>query len=467
MKNFLEQKKIKYATFSAVMTGLVIAVILLINILSQGLDISFDMTTNKENSLSNETISYLDELDEDVTIYALYKTGEVYKPFEEIFSEYEKNSDHITVEYIDPYQNPQFVDKYKTDDEEIPVGSLIVEGEDKFKVVSSQGLIEQGSTVTVNNLEPRLTNAIIYVNDENTPVIYTVTGHNEVAVGESTIDALSESNFDVKTLNLLSEDIPEDCSALILTTPQNDYSVDEVNKVIKYLDNGGSAFMTTDLLIGADKVNYNSIMQNYGVQAGDYIAMEGDNDKYIENLPLNIIPTIEDTDVTKNLLEKGKLLLLPTTTGIEETSSKSSSTTITPILTTSSKSYGKANAQTATFAYEKGDQYGPFNLSVLVEDSHSLSTDEVTKLIVTGTSGIVDESINSYIGGGNSDYVVACMKYLSGEKEDVYLSPKVVQSNTLTMTFQNVVFVLIYSVILVPLIILIIGTVVFFRRKNR
>ncbi len=467
MKNLLQQKKIKYASFSVIMTALVIAVILVINIITQSLNISFDMTKEKSNSLTTESINYIKELDEPITIYALYKTGDVYKPFEEILNEYDRYSDNITVTYVDPYQNPQFVEQYKTDGEDIPVGSFIVEGQNKYKVVSSAGLIEQGTSVTINNLEPRLTNAIIYVSDESTPIIYNIEGHNELPLGTTTISALSEANFEVKSLNLLSSDIPADCALLILTTPQTDYTTSDVNKITTYLNNGGSAFITTDIIMGTNKPNYDAIIKQYGVQKANYIAVEGDKSKFVENMPINIIPTIEDTELTKTLIEKNRLLLLPTSTGIVPTEAKAQSVTITNLLTTSKDSYGKINPNTTTFSYEQGDVKGPLPLSVLVEDSHSLSTDVVTKLVVTGSTAIVDDNINAYVGGGNSSFVVASAKYLAGEEDGLYLSPKVVQPNSLTMTFGSSLLTMIYSIVILPIAILVTGAVIFFRRKNR
>ncbi len=467
MKNLLNLKKIKFGTVGSLITALVIAIILVLNVIFQSFDISIDMTKDKQYSLSKESKDYLDTLQEDVTLYALYKNGEVYEPFAEILSQYERSSDKIKVEYVDPYQNPQFVNEFKTDNEDIPVGSVIVEGSNKSKVVSSEGLIESGESITVNNLEPKLTNAIIYVNDTNTPSIYTVGGHNEIKIGAEIYKSLNSSNFDIYELNLLTDEIPEDCDMLVLTTPQNDYTSTDVEKVVNYLNNGGSAFITTDLILGADKPNYNSIIEKFGVKKGNYIVVETDKAQYLENLPINVIATVQDTDLTKNLYENKKLVLLPTVTGIETLENKSQTIDVTTLLSSSYKSFGKLNVSTSAFNYEEGDKQGPIPLSVLVEDSHSLSTDKVTKLVVTGTTAIVDDNINSYIGGGNSEFVVASAKYLTGEKEDVYLSPKVVSKNTLTMNFKNVIFILIYSVILLPLSIIITGTVIFFRRKNR
>ncbi len=467
MKNLLKQKKVKYAAFSATMTALVIGIILIANIIVSQFGLTIDMTSEKSNSLSQETMDYLDQLDQDVTIYALYQNGEIYKPFEQLLNEYENYSKHITVEYVDPYQNPQFVEQYKTDGEDIPVGSFIVEGANKFKVVDSTGLIQVGAQVTINNLEPKLTNAIIYVNDINTPVIYKVTGHSEIELGTNIESSLIDANFDVKPLELLTEPIPEDCSVLMLTSPQNDYTTEEVQKVLTYLDNGGRAFITTDALLTTDKPNYNSILTHYGIQAGDYITVEADKSKFMQNIPINIIPTVEQTDLTNSLVESKRKLLLPTATGIETLDTKSQSITVTPLLSSSDKSYGKSITNSQSFSYAEGDPKGPMPLSVLVEDSHSLNDDTITQIVVTGTSAIIDDNINSTIGGGNAEFVVAANKYLAGEKEDLYLSSKVMENNNLTMSFSSAITLLIYSVILLPVTILIVGTVIFFRRKNR
>lgn len=464
MKNLFNNKKIKYATFSSIVTILLVVVLVVANLVFETTNITFDMTKDKANSLSAQTETFLSDLDEDIIIYPLYKTGEVYKPFEEIFSRYESSSSHIKVQYVDPYQNPQFVEQYKTDGEEIPTGSVIVQGKDKFKVVDSSGLIEVGNSVTVYNLEPRLTNAIVYVTSDNAKKVYIVSGHNELEMSETIKSAIKSANFDIEYISLF-EQIPEDCDALILSTPQSDYTLEESQKVIEYLTKGGSAFITTDILI--NKPNYNTIIESFGLTKGEFLIMEGENSKYVENVPINIIPTIEETELTKNLIEKKRVLLTPTVTAIIENKNVKASTKITPLLTTSFKSYGKVDPNAKTFSFENGDVNGPFTISVLLEDTHSLSDENVTKMVVVSTSAIIDDSINSYIGGGNQDFIISSLKYFSGDSEEVYLSPKVVTTNTLSMNFGNVVFILIYSVILLPISILVIGFVVILRRKNR
>lgn len=466
MKNLFNNKKIKYATFSSILTILVVSVLLIMNLIFESFNLSFDMTDSKSNSLSETTISYLDDLQNDITIYPLYKTGEVYKPFEEIFERYDASSSKITVEYVDPYQNPQFVEKYKTAGEDIPVGSVIVEGNGKFKVVSSQGLIEQGEYMTIYNLEPRMTNAIIYVNSDKTPKICVVSGHNEVQIGSNIYQALLSANFNIEYIDIKEAGIPTDCDILLLTTPKNDYTKDESDKVSEFLNKGGKAFVTFDV-VANETPNYDSITEKLGLSKGGLLIVEADTSSYIGNIPINVTPTIENHEITESLVKDKRVLFTPTATNIEPNENVDSNTEIQTLLSSTFKSYGKANAQSTTLSFEKDDKEGPLVISASLNKMQGLANENVTKLVVVGTSAIIDDDINAYVGGGNQEFLVSSMKYLMGDEADVYLLPKVVTKNSLTLNFSNAVFMLIYSVILVPLIVLITGTVIFFRRRNR
>lgn len=466
MKNLFNNKKIKYATFSSILTILVVTVLIVTNLIFESFNISFDMTDSKSNSLSETTISYLDELQNDITIYPLYKAGEVYKPFEEIFDRYDASSSKITVEYVDPYQNPQFVEKYKTAGEDIPVGSVIVEGNGKSKVVSSQGLIEQGEYMTIYNLEPRLTNAIIYVNSDKTPKIYVASGHSEVQLGSAIHQALLSANFNIEYVNIKEVGVPSDCDILLLTTPKNDYTKDESDKISEFLNNGGNAFVTFDVVSGQTP-NYDSITEKLGLSKGGLLIVEADASSYVGNIPINVTPVVENHKITETLVADKRVLFTPTATNIEVNGNVDSNTQISTLLSSTFKSYGKANSQSTTLSFEQGDKEGPLVISASLDKIQGLASENVTRLVVVGTSAIINDDINAYVGGGNQEFIVSSMKYLMGDDTDVYLLPKVVTENALTINFSNAVFMLIYSVIFVPLIVLITGTVIFFRRRNR
>lgn len=59
--------------------------------------------------------------------------------------------------------------------------------------------------------EGQIDSAISYVTSENLPVIYTLEGHEELELNSSLTDSLQKANYDVQSLNLLTQDaVPED-----------------------------------------------------------------------------------------------------------------------------------------------------------------------------------------------------------------------------------------------------------------
>ena len=47
---------------------------------------------------------------------------------------------------------------------------------------------------------------------------------------------LNDNNFEVKEFNMLTDEIPEDASIVVLGTPTTDYTSEELSKLEAYLD---------------------------------------------------------------------------------------------------------------------------------------------------------------------------------------------------------------------------------------
>ncbi|TFH03635.1 MAG: hypothetical protein E4H09_04905, partial [Spirochaetales bacterium] len=76
LKSILSNPKVKYGGFSSIVTFVVIAGILILNLLVQQLGWQIDMTDHGVYTLGQQSISILSELDEDVTIYVLASRNE-------------------------------------------------------------------------------------------------------------------------------------------------------------------------------------------------------------------------------------------------------------------------------------------------------------------------------------------------------------------------------------------------------
>ena len=112
----------KYGIWSAFVTilGVLLAVILVwvAERATERFGLKFDLTANDRYAISEQSVSWLKKLDQDVKITVLVNeedmaTGSYYivQAYQNLL-EYERNSDRITLEFVDITENPTFVSKY-------------------------------------------------------------------------------------------------------------------------------------------------------------------------------------------------------------------------------------------------------------------------------------------------------------------------------------------------------------------
>lgn len=124
---------------------------------------------------------------------------------------YEDESSHIKVEYVDPAVSPNFYSSYT--DAAPSDGSIIAVSGEKSKVIDASDLYEYSvdystytQTKSAYDGEGQLTSAISYVTSDNQPKLYVITGHGESSLDSSFQSALEKMNIAVEELTLLQQD---------------------------------------------------------------------------------------------------------------------------------------------------------------------------------------------------------------------------------------------------------------------
>ena len=149
---------------------------------------------------------------------------------------------NINVEYKDTEKYPDFVKKFETTDQISP-NSIIVSGENKYKVIDFNDLVSYDydystfqTKVKSIDVEPELTNAIRYVTSNQTPVIYKLIGHGEQNLNEDYKKQIELANYEIKDLDLIGQTkIPDDYKIIFITTPQRDWTQEEMQAIDKFL----------------------------------------------------------------------------------------------------------------------------------------------------------------------------------------------------------------------------------------
>ena len=349
----VNKKTLKNGSYSMVYTVILIAVIVVINLIVAEIPTKYtqiDVSTQKLYTISDKTKEFLDELNQDVTIYHIVQNGNEDDVVEKLLKRYEETSDHIKVEKKDPVLYPNFTSQYT--DEDVQDNSLIVVNGSKSKVVDYYNLYEtqydyySGSSSTTGfDGEGQIDSAISYVTSDNLPIVYTLKGHGELELNSSITESLEKANYQIQSLNLLTEEnVPEDAGCLMITSPQADLSEEEADKVISYLENGGKAVIFTDYT-SEEIPNLKKVLENYGVTPDNGVVLEGDTKHYIMQIPYYLVPEINSTEITADLIADNRYVLMPVAQSIRIMDSYRDTLDIESVLSTSEKAYIKTNVE--------------------------------------------------------------------------------------------------------------------------
>lgn len=468
MNKVFNDKRLKYGTYSIVVTLIFIAILVVINLIIGQFNKSFDFTKDDIFSLSDETKSVLDNVDTGINIYTLFSTNSsdaIIGRVNQVIDQYSQYSSHIKVENRDLYLHPDFAKKYASEDTSVSVNSIIVECGNKFKVIGYSDYYSDNGTL---NLESALTSALQYVNMEATPAVYFVTGHGEPDNSNFTSlnDQLKLANYTSATVNLISDEIPQDCKVLVLTPVDRDYSQAETEKVLNYLNNDGSAFMLLGGIDTAKCPNLMSIASTYGLTLDEGYVYEGQESSYMV-YPYAVLPELKEHDINKTLISKNYHTIAVACQSVVNTKLQKQGLNFEPILSTSDKAYIKTENNTSANK-EKGDKEGPFNIAVAVTDSTYTDKEHTTKLVVSGCSYyFIDSSTDSMVNNGNSTFMVNAINWLNNNSDSIYIAPKSLESSSIVVDAGSASTIKLVCWVVMPAILFVAGFVVWITRRNR
>ena len=470
----ISKKHIKNGSYTMVMSVIFIAVVIVINMIVSTIPSKYseiDISSQKLYSIGDETKKMLKDLEKDVTIYQIAQSGSEDENISSLLKKYEDESKHIKVEQKDPVVNPKFVSQYTSDD--LSANSLIVVCGDRNKVIDYNNIYETSidyqtysSQTTGFDGEGQITSAIGYVTSENLPVLYTVEGHGEKDMDSSIKEDIEKANMDIKSLNLLTEgSVPDDADCLFIDSPSTDFSSDEKDAIIEYLENGGKAIIFSDYTT-EDMPNFDAILENYGVQRTEGVVFEGDNQHYAMQMPYYLVPTINSTDASSETASAGYYVLAPYAQGIKQLDDVRDTVKIESILTTSDQAYSKTDLNSNTIEKEDGDVEGPFDLGVSITES--LDDDKETQIVYYSTSNLMDSQTNQMVSGGNEKLIMESLKWMTDTEESASVSipSKSMEVSYLTITDYDAAFWKICTIALIPGIFLVIGFVVWIKRRK-
>lgn len=472
--NDKNKKNLSHGSYSILLTVIVVAAAVIVNLIAGQLPSGItqvDFSTSKLYTLTDITRDFLNQMTDEVTLYYICEGGEEDDTVRKLLDRYEDASSEVFVQQIDPALYPGFTQQYTED--ALENNSVIAVCGSRSKVIPAGEMYAVGYNYQTNSYvkggfdgEGRVTSAIDYVTSEDIPVLYAISCNGEAALGSSFMDAVTKNNIDVQELNLLSAgEIPEDASAILINAPTQDYSSQEAEAVIDYLEGGGKAIILSNYS-ETEMPNFDSILSNYGVRRDAGIILEGDSGYYI-TYQYCLIPTVNYSEITADMTEN-TYLLLPMSQSIRATDTYRDSISMRSLLTTSAASYRKADViNMTTSEMEKEDEAGPFNIGMLIQEDIDNDDEQETEIAYFSSGYLMDEDYNQNVSGGNARLIGNTAAYLCGGEEASLAVPvKNLTVPYLTLTAFTANFWTVVCVFVLPAAFVLIGLVTWLKRRK-
>ena len=462
-------------SYSILLTVLLLAGLIIVNLIVNHLPVKvtqFDFSNAKLYTLTDTTTGILKNLDQDVELYYICEGGKEDDTIQKLLDRYESASSHIKVEQIDPALYPGFTSKYTQED--VANNSVIAVSGDVSKVVNADSMYVESMNYNTYSYvktgfdgEGMITSAVDYVTAKDIPNLYILSGNGETALGSAFGDVISKDNVNPLTLNLMTTDkVPDDADAILINTPTVDYSEEEAQKIIDYLENGGKAIIFSNYTV-EDMPNFDSILADYGVEREKGIILEGDSDKYM-SYQYCLVPDISYSAITENVYGNGSVLA-PMSQGILTSDSHRDSIIYQPLLTTSDASYSKEDVENMTTSEkEKGDKSGPFTIGMLIQEDTNNDDEADTEIVYYSTGYLLESNYNQAVSGSNAQLLGGTVNYLcNGEKTSAAVQTKSLQVKYLTLTDRAANIWTAICVFTLPLLFIIAGLAVWASRRKR
>lgn len=430
--------------------------------------ISFDVTVNKLFTLTEETVQFVGDLSEDVTIYVLVDEATKDEDLDRTLRQLEGYSDHIDVEYISPVSNPMFY--YKYTQTQPAANSLIVVSDRGSVVVDYDDIYiyetdyyTYQSVLMANDGEGRIVSAIMRVASDDIPKFYAVFGHNEIELEEIFINALQKENVDYDELTLqTAESIPEDAYGIIIDAPLSDYSEDDAKKILDYLDGGGNALIVIPTPTGVNMDRFEQIIEYYGVSLAEGVIVEGDREYYYQT-PYELFPDIVYNKITEKIYDG--LVLAPRSRGLIY-DENAEDVRYTPFLISSDKAFSQSDFLIAK-DYGKGteDMDGPFVVGMKIEKP--ALNGEISRAVIISTEQMFTAEADKVVPGYNVKLFSGIVSDLADRDVSIAIPLKYYEIGNLVFRARTVYIVTIVSIFVLPLTCLISGFVIWLKRRRK
>jgi len=454
---WVKARQTKYTAYLILYLLVIIGILSAANWLADQRNFSYDSTSNKRFSLSDQTIKVVRGLKQNAKVTYYDRTSQ-FSSARDLLDRYANLSSKLSVAYVDPDKKPQIAkaEGVRT------YGTIFVE---------ANGKKEEAKSLT----EEEVTGALIRAlkGGQRTACVVSGSGEHNLDDSErsgysSLKDLIERNNYKTQTISLLQKpEVPKDCTVLIVAGPRFDYLEPGVKAIQSYVQSGGRAFLMLDppLKLGREDVSENAaltkMIEGWGVVLDKDLVLDTSGIGEIFGLGPEI-PLITSYDTHQIVREmKSIATAFPLARSVEvKTADK---TTVEKLFETSDNSFATTNLSSRAISINPArDKKGPLTLAAAGTYNPGQGGTQ-GRFVVVGSSGWAANYILPF--NGNRDLFMNMMNWLSSDEDLISIRPKEPEDRRLALSSQQMRTIFYTSVAGLPLLVVLGGLGVWWRRR--
>jgi ABC-type uncharacterized transport system involved in gliding motility auxiliary subunit len=462
-------RQARYGTLAATSVLVVLGILVAINYIGAKQNKRWDLTANKQFSLSDQSRNVLSKLDSPLQVL-VFARDEEFQRYQDKLKEYQYLSKQITAEYVDPEKKPAVARQNEIQQ----FGTIVFNYKGRTEKVTSDS-------------EQDITNGIIKVVTGQQKKVYFTQGHGERDQGSAEPNgynaiakALTAENYTLDKLVIAQQGaVPADASVVIVAGPRTDFFPAEMDALKKYLEKSGKLLIMLDPPDKPDSApltNLIALAHDWGFDVGNDVVVD------VSGMG-RLIGTDASVPVAANypshpIVQRFNLLTaFPLARSVVPISGGVNGHVSQTFVETSARSWAETDIKglltSGQVALDEGkDKKGP--VSIGAAESISSSTDPATppapdaprpemRLVVIGDS---DFAANSYLGiQGNRDLFMNMVGWVSQQESLISIRPKEADDRRITMTSTQQTNIVWLSLLVIPACIFGTGVYTWWRRR--
>ncbi len=436
----------------------------------------FDMTREGVFTLADQTVKTLKGLKQEVQVYAFYRSAEPqFNQAQDILERYKSFTPNLKVEYVDPDQKPELVEKYQVKDAQ-------------RLVFTSKGATEARPK---DLTEASLTEALVKVTSSSAKKIYFLAGHGEPSIDETGEDGYKDMAEALKTagyvvepfsfaaggdvagqkVDLNSKDagnselkVPADAKLIIALAGRTPLSQGEVNALSAWAQRGGR------ILVGLEPKRESGLEK---LTSEWHIVPR--NDLVVDVNPVNrmlgmgpamaLVQQYEQHPITEGFRQP---TALPTTRSLDlRDAGGISGVKATALGHTGKSSWGETDLSNGSAEFDEGkDTRGP--LVVMAVATKAAAGDKVSdegRLVVFGDEQFGDNKFHSF--QANDDLFQNAVNWLADDEGKIAIRPKQRGASRIFLTENQATVITLFSIDILPVAILALGVAIRQVRRRK